>query len=435
VLEHPLRWADRRHQRQPLPLTSRGTGWPAVLDPSGNVARESALGDIVDALSAVGAASGAGPAGGSAGLALVFAQLAVCGDAGAAEIAYRHLDAAVAALASEQAPASLLGGFVGVAWVATVVQDLLDGGHDPALTAELDEVLLDHLGSSPWRREYDLVGGLAGFGLYGLLRQDDEIGRAVTGRVVTRLAEIAERGDAGASWFTPAVLLPEHQRERFPRGYHNLGLAHGVPGVVGFLAQAAARGHGDAADLCGAAVDWLLAQRLPDGAGGAYPNTVELGSGDSERRPARLAWCYGDAGVAAALLVAGTALDRGDWRAAAEEIALGAARRPEERSGVLDAGICHGAAGLALIFHRFHHATGDAAFAEAASGWYGRLLDMRRPGAGVGGYQAWEPPTWVDDPGLLGGAAGIALVLLASTGGPPPDWDRLLLLSPVTPRP
>jgi lantibiotic modifying enzyme len=401
--------------------------WPALLDPGAHAARDAALDAIVDALSATDIASGAGPAGGSAGLALLFAQLAVAGRDGAADIAYRHLDAAVAALAREPAPASLLGGFVGVAWVATVVQDMLDGSRDTTLTAELDEVLVEHVARSPWRREVDLVGGLAGFGLYGLLRRGDDVGEVVIDSVVARLTELAERSTQGASWFTPAALLPQHQRERFPDGYHNLGLAHGVPGVIGFLAQAAAAGNQDATELCAKAVDWLLAQRLPNGCA----STVELGKGDTEHVPARLAWCYGDPGVAAALNVAGIALDRTDWQAAAADIALTAARRPRERSGIVDAGICHGAAGLALIFHRFHHATGNREFADAATHWYTRLLNMRQPGTGVGGYRAWEPPAWIDDPGLLTGAAGVALALLSATGNAPPDWDRLILVSPT----
>ncbi len=356
----------------------RAGDWPALLDPGALPACDSALDAIVEALSATGAASGAGPAGGSAGLALLF-----------------------------------------------------EGSRDTTLTAELDEVLVEHVQRSPWRREVDLVGGLAGFGLYGVLRHDNEVGQVVIGSVVARLTEVAERSATGTMWFTPAALLPPHQRERFPDGYHNLGLAHGVPGVIGFLAQAAAVGHADAAALCVDAVDWLLAQRLPDGAGATFAATMELADGDTEQPAARSAWCYGDPGVAAALRVAGEALGRDEWHAAAADIALQAARRPEELSGVLDAGICHGAAGLALIFHRFHQATGHPEFASAASAWYTRLLDMRRPGEGVGGYQAWEPPAWVDDPGLLSGAAGVALALLGAGTTDPPDWDRLILLSPT----
>ena len=64
---------------------------------------------------------------------------------------------------------------------------------------------------------------------------------------------------------------------------------------------------------------------------------------------------------------------------------------------------------------------------------------MRRPDRGVGGYEAWQlgddgQVTWIADPGLLTGAAGIALALVAATTAVEPTWDRLLLVS-VPPRP
>ena len=46
----------------------------------------------------------------------------------------------------------------------------------------------------------------------------------------------------------------------------------------------------------------------------------------------------------------------------------------------------------------------------------------------------WAPKehgetSWADDPGFLGGSAGIALALLAAATPVEPAWDRVLLLS------
>jgi hypothetical protein len=106
---------------------------------------------------------------------------------------------------------------------------------------------------------------------------------------------------------------------------------------------------------------------------------------------------------------------------------------------VVDAGLCHGAAGLGHLFNRLFQATGDSCLAEAARFWLARTLQMRRPGRGVGGYEAWQldddgKVTWIADPGLLAGAAGIALALLAATTPVEPAWDRVLLVS-VPPQP
>jgi hypothetical protein len=115
-------------------------------------------------------------------------------------------------------------------------------------------------------------------------------------------------------------------------------------------------------------------------------------------------------------------------------VARRAAQRPPEQSGVRDAGLCHGAAGIGHLFNRMYQAMGDPTLGEAARFWFGRTLDMRRPGRGVGGYQAFHPvspgdDTWVDDRGFLSGSAGIALALLAAVSPVEPAWDRVLLIS------
>jgi hypothetical protein len=127
-------------------------------------------------------------------------------------------------------------------------------------------------------------------------------------------------------------------------------------------------------------------------------------------------------------------VDEPAWEREALAIARRAAARPAEQSGVADAGLCHGAAGLGHLFNRMFQATGDACLAEAARFWFEQTLQMRRPGRGVGGYEARHldgdrKVTWKADPGLLMGAAGIALALLAATTSVEPEWDRVLLVA------
>jgi class I lanthipeptide synthase len=58
---------------------------------------------------------------------------------------------------------------------------------------------------------------------------------------------------------------------------------------------------------------------------------------------------------------------------------------------------------------------------------------MRRPGYGIGGFSALSAKAdgryWEGDRGLLTGASGIALALLAATTSIEPAWDRMLLVS------
>jgi hypothetical protein len=148
------------------------------------------------------------------------------------------------------------------------------------------------------------------------------------------------------------------------------------------------------------------------------------------RTQPRVAWCYGDLGVAVALMSAASATGRDDWRAHALELAHGMAARPFEASAVIDAGLCHGAAGVAHLFNRLSQATGDAELARAAATWFDRTLAMRsaQPIAGfprgmpVDGVMTWEPA-----PDLLTGATGVALALHAAISPIEPAWDQLLL--------
>jgi hypothetical protein len=396
-------------------------------------------------------------ASGTAGLALLYGYLAQAqGAPDHAATAVRLLEQATAALADKPVWASLHGGLAGVGWTLAHLRVRLRGLDGEDDLAAIDEVLLDHLGQSPWRDDYDLISGLVGFGVYALERvaRPESSKGAGTGartpfegsgratqclqRVLDRLAETAEQSVEGFTWKTcPALIHPE-DRGMFPGGYYNLGLAHGVPGVVALLGQARAavsplapRRSGEPRETARAlqegAAEWLLARQ---GAGG-FPAWLEPGKGAD--RPAPLGWCYGDPGVAAALLGAARCVGEPDGESEARAIARRAARRSPEEAEVVDAGLCHGAAGLGHLFNRLFQATGEPGLAEAARFWFDRALALRRPGQGIGGYLAWAPAdngarTWVAEPGLLTGAAGIALALLAAATPLEPCWDRMMLV-------
>lgn len=81
------------------------------------------------------------------------------------------------------------------------------------------------------------------------------------------------------------------------------------------------------------------------------------------------------------------------------------------------------------IFNRLFQATGDEAFKKAAQFWFERALEMRHPGEGVAGFRYALEDGWLDAPGMVEGAAGIALALLAAVTPFEPEWDRMLLVS------
>jgi lantibiotic biosynthesis protein len=373
---------------------------------------------------------------GRAGQALFFAYLGrFSGEEGYLGVSERLLDEATDALVEVPMHAGLYSGFPGIAWTEQHLAGFLGFKDDPGDDAgrEIDEAVLDVLSQTPWPESVDLIRGLAGIGVYAIERLPRSAARACLERILAHLADLAERDSNGAKWFTPPNLLGPWALSFAPNGRYDLGVAHGAPGVISLLAEVHRLGLLDARgiSLLEEAVRWLLA-RMDEQSGGPGCFNSWVAPGGVET-PARLAWCYGDPGIAAAVLNAARALGRPDWEAAGLEIAIRAATRPLESSGIRDAGLCHGALGLAHLFNRIHQATRDDRFAEAARLWYGLgLHSFRRPGEGVGGFPVSrrEPDgtyTWQEKGGLLVGSAGVGLALLAGLSDQEPLWDRLLL--------
>jgi hypothetical protein len=251
------------------------------------------------------------------------------------------------------------------------------------------------------------------------------LARSIVAEAVRELERRAERTPAGATWATTPAMVP--WRRGAPARTYDLGLAHGVPGVLAGLAGAVAATIelDRAKPLLEDGVRWLLAQRR-EGAISAFAVTAD----DEPGAPNRLAWCYGDAGVAVALEWIGRVTDRPDWRRVGIELGLHAATRDAD-TFVVDAGLCHGAAGLLHAYNRLGQATDEPRFAECARRWFDRTRQFALPPAGVRGLNGVHAP---DAPparfeGLLEGGTGVALALVAASGTSEPAWDRALALS------
>ncbi len=370
---------------------------------------------------------------GQAGLALLYAWLARTRRTPQADVlAWRYLDQAIQAVSTQAMKPSLYGGFTGVAWAADLVDHLLDpdaGDRNEAV----DDALLRLLSqANRWPAPHDLVEGVTGLGVYALQRYPRPVAIESLHRVVERLHEHAQHDEQGLYWWTPSTEIHEGWRKRYPTGRADLGVAHGVAGAIALLGGICGVGTEQAAarSLLEGAVRWLLAHSMATEAGPTFPLWVAPGF---EPYPARSAWCYGDPGIAAALLTAAQGAGVPDWGQAAVALACRAAERPASETGVVNACFCHGAAGLAHLYNRMYQATGEPTLGRAATYWLDRTLDFyhqaRDRGDGwVQGRWDQQPWTWtgVD---LVEGAAGVALVLLAATTSVEPIWDRMFLVS------
>jgi hypothetical protein len=196
-------------------------------------------------------------------------------------------------------------------------------------------------------------------------------------------------------------------------------------------------------DALSRTADWLCANRFDDEWGVNWPTAVPLFREESSNGavlrgadartapdgPSRCAWCYGSPGVARALWLAGEALDRDDYRGLAIGAMEAVYRRPVPIRKISSPTFCHGVAGLLAITLRFANDTGRQVFFDESRALAGQMLEHYRPDSMLGFRNLEIPGHEIDQPGLLEGSPGVALVLLAAATGVEPTWDRLFLLS------
>jgi lantibiotic biosynthesis protein len=346
-----------------------------------------------------------------------------------ADVALTHLEAAVDVLATEPLTSSLYSGFTGIAWAVELVDRLL-GNEGEDRNGDIDDALTGLLHRYPEDAPYDLINGLTGLGVYALARWPRPGAAPCLLGVVEQLARRARHDRDGIYWWTPPSWRGPRGERYQPAGV-DLGVAHGIAGVIPFLARVHRLGlaRPTVRPLLDGAVRWLLAHMVDTVSGPTAPYFV---ADDVEPGPARSAWCYGDPGVAAALLLAARDVGEPGWAAVATALAMGAANRPPDQSGVVDAGLCHGSAGLAHLFNRMYQMTSESVLADAARFWVERTLELcsaAAPGRDALLSDVAEP-AW-KGPGLLEGAAGVALALEAASTTAEPAWDQILLVSTI----
>ncbi|WP_165985163.1 lanthionine synthetase C family protein [Streptomyces sp. YIM 98790] len=333
----------------------------------------------------------------------------------------------VLACAAEHQPGSYQRALATLdAQVAKDVRRRLDAAHRRIDTGHL-----------PALAEFDVIRGLAGYGAHLLHHTPaSPLLRGVLEYCVRLTEPITDRGGLLPGWWT-ASGPSGRPDERYPGGHANNGVAHGIGGVLAFLALAARKGilvngHREAIRTL---LAWLDRWQQDQGRVPLWPYWVtraELRSGRlSSGGPRRPSWCYGTAGLARAQQLAAIVLEDADRQAEAESAIAIALTDPAQLRATTDRGLCHGFAGLAHIAAR----TADDARPESAALLRATLPSLLSavcpPGADPAETAAAIARDKAAGPGFLNGAAGTALALVspATTTPPRSAWGVCLLLA------
>lgn len=159
-----------------------------------------------------------------------------------------------------------------------------------------------------------------------------------------------------------------------------------------------------------------------------FPNWI---SNKPAEKNSGLRWCYGDLGIAYTLYTSSKLLKDKELEAYSLQILIKTSERKDaNQEGVLDAGLCHGAMGIAHIYNRLYQTSTIINFKNAAKFWYDTSFQFATKTDGIAGFQSFNKLSgWKTKPYLLEGASGIGLALIAALSDFEPKWDECLLLS------
>lgn len=383
-------------------------------------------------------------AGGDAGIALLAGYIHDCfPENGWDVIAHTYLSKAIDAYDFHFPDLGLFAGMTGLAFTAMLTSQ--DGKCYKGLRKQLDEFIGTHIyrflmnaynHDTFCATTYDLICGVTGIAAYLLSRSSTDSsasGGKVCHDVLKYLVTLTEPDERDNYCLILPQNIPRQERRAVhPYGYTDCGLAHGVPGLVSTLSLAMRLGwevDGMKNGLT-SLVQWLLAQKIEDEYGVNWPTAVDPCdcNGRPEHRGSRMAWCYGIPGIARTLFLAGKALDDENLQVMAISSLESLLDRPRKVWSLFSPNFCHGLAGILQVSLRMYQDTGSARIASLIEKVSDELLALYDPASIFGFRDRNVEGVWYDNPRLLEGAPGVALVLLAATQPIAPIWDRMFLL-------
>lgn len=347
---------------------------------------------------------------------------------------------------------SLYSGVTGICF--SIHQASFDGKRYQRMLATLHDFLLSQLETNyltPLRENlnlhvprpaflYDPISGISGIGRYALEHLSyPGFMKAVLEIVSTLIAIckpllIKEHNVPG--WYlSPTDRLNAINPSQ--QGTFNLGLAHGVTGILAFLAIASLRGvevEGQKETMAMIA-NWIRNKSFMDNRAIQWPyyvtweeETVQL---PPRKESSKDGWCYGVPGIARTLLLASKALNDKELKSFALKAFRDVFTRTREEWGIPGSSLCHGIAGLLLITHEMAKEEGCDDLHSKVNELEKILLSYHHSDFPLG-FQDFEPCAkggfiGVNNLGFLDGSVGILLTLL-SLSDSKSTWHLPLLI-------
>ncbi|KIA95637.1 MULTISPECIES: lanthionine synthetase LanC family protein [unclassified Flavobacterium] len=328
-------------------------------------------------------------------------------------------------------PTGLLEGFDGIGWVIHYLKkcNIIESEE---LIDDLDSYLIQSIRLNITNNNYDLLYGSIGKIQY-LINSD----RCKELFVVELVNGIVEKLYETKVEINGLIYWHELDSEKV-----NLGLAHGLPSILLFLLRLKELGYQN--PLIIKMINGILRSfkkfknKVPNMSsyGVCYPISKKLNS------HSRLAWCYGDLGIAYALMYTSKVLKSKKVEEESKEMINLILNRGISDSGLVhfndysffDTGFCHGISGISYFLYKFNELLPSQSIEDSLVYWEMELLknidtqlSINTPIYYPKFRQDLDKTYTIDKENLLNGICGVGLVLL-SLKYKRADWSDIFLL-------
>ncbi|MBV7530710.1 lanthionine synthetase C family protein [Chitinophaga sp. sic0106] len=372
--------------------------------------------------------------GGYTGSALFFAYYyQLTGDESHLDKAYAVIQRSLDAVATTSVNGSHCSGLSGIAWTLLHLSQmgLIEEDDLNETFEETDQLLAEWMDLETAQHRFDFLHQGLGVALYFLNRLPSPVARKQLEKLVMELDSQKYKLGQGVAW---KDLFSSLGLEKEDRPLFNLGLAHGNPAIISILARIYEKNIAQdiVRPMVHQAVNWLISTRKTNQEAGnsLFPVLVDEHHVMTGSIHSRLGWCYGDLGIACALWDAGSRMDVPAWKEYAFEIFTHIATyRDAENGTVLDACLCHGSAGIAVILQQAGINANDSMLLQNAEHWWETAVTQNTFADGPAGYKFYHHPQYVDSHNMLEGICGIGLSLITFVAPEiKPAWAESLLI-------
>lgn len=232
------------------------------------------------------------------------------------------------------------------------------------------------------------------------------------------------------------VKWPKNLIKDGDNAFYDFGLAHGVPGIMGFLLE-----------CLKSDIETRTCERLIRGSisflfnniqdltsvGSYFPHTIsypEYNKGNNKPEFGRLSWCYGDLGALYVIYHAGKFLeDRFIHQRALNMLVMTTKRKSVLETNVKDACLCHGSSGIGYMYTKLWKDSANLEFKRAADFWMYETLKFGQSNYKFMIQRSDRNLQYEESNSFLVGEIGVAISCLTYLYPHLFSWDNSMMLS------